>query len=31
MRIRSTLGQGTLVVVRMPLHPQCPLPKEEAA
>jgi two-component system cell cycle sensor histidine kinase PleC len=31
MRIRSTLGKGTLVVVRMPLHPQCPLPKEEAA
>ena len=31
MRIRSRLGQGTLVVVRMPLHPQCPLPKEEAA
>ena len=31
MRIRSSLGQGTLVVVRMPLHPQCPLPKEEAA
>ena len=31
MRIRSTLGKGTLVVVRMPMHPQCPLPKEEAA
>ncbi len=31
MRIRSRLGQGTLVVMRMPLHPQCPLPKEEAA
>ncbi len=31
MRIRSALGKGTLVVVRMPLHPQCPLPKEEAA
>jgi two-component system cell cycle sensor histidine kinase PleC len=31
MRIRSTLGKGTLVVVRMPLHPQCHLPKEEAA
>jgi two-component system, cell cycle sensor histidine kinase PleC len=31
MRIRSTLGKGTLVVVRMPLHPQCQLPKEEAA
>jgi two-component system cell cycle sensor histidine kinase PleC len=31
MRIRSTLGKGTLVVVRLPLEPQCPLPKEEAA
>jgi two-component system cell cycle sensor histidine kinase PleC len=31
MRIRSTLGKGTLVVVRLPLMPQCPLPKEEAA
>jgi two-component system cell cycle sensor histidine kinase PleC len=31
MRIRSTLGQGTLVIVRLPLKPQCPLPKEEAA
>jgi two-component system, cell cycle sensor histidine kinase PleC len=31
MRIRSTLGKGTLVVVRMPMHPHCPLPKEEAA
>jgi two-component system cell cycle sensor histidine kinase PleC len=31
MRIRSALGRGTLVVVRLPLHPQCPLPKEEAA
>jgi two-component system cell cycle sensor histidine kinase PleC len=31
MRIRSTLGTGTLVVVRLPLEPQCPLPKEEAA
>jgi two-component system cell cycle sensor histidine kinase PleC len=31
MRIRSRLGQGTLVVVRLPLMPQCPLPKEEAA
>jgi two-component system cell cycle sensor histidine kinase PleC len=31
MRIRSALGKGTLVVVRMPLHPQCQLPKEEAA
>jgi two-component system, cell cycle sensor histidine kinase PleC len=31
MHIRSTLGKGTLVVVRLPLEPQCPLPKEEAA
>ena len=31
MRIRSTLGQGTLVVVRLPLEPHCPLAKEEAA
>jgi two-component system cell cycle sensor histidine kinase PleC len=31
MRIRSALGRGTLVVVRLPLQPQCPLPKEEAA
>jgi len=31
MRIRSTLGKGTLVVVRLPLAPHCPLPKEEAA
>jgi two-component system cell cycle sensor histidine kinase PleC len=31
MRIRSTLGKGTLVVVRLPLHPQCLLPKDEAA
>ena len=31
MRIRSALGKGTLVVVRLPLQPQCPLPKEEAA
>ena len=31
MRIRSALGRGTLVVVRLPLKPQCPLPKEEAA
>jgi two-component system cell cycle sensor histidine kinase PleC len=31
MRIRSTLGKGTLVVVRLPLEPQCPLPKEDAA
>jgi two-component system cell cycle sensor histidine kinase PleC len=31
MSIRSTLGKGTLVVVRLPLEPQCSLPKEEAA
>jgi len=31
MRIRSNPGNGTLVVVRLPLHPQCPLPKDEAA
>jgi len=31
MCIRSTLGKGTLVVVRLPMHPQCQLPKEEAA
>ena len=31
MRIRSAPGKGTLVVVRLPLKPQCPLPKEEAA
>jgi len=31
MGIRSTLGRGTLVVVRLPKYPQCPLPKEEAA
>ncbi|HEY2754496.1 MAG TPA: ATP-binding protein [Pseudolabrys sp.] len=31
MRIRSTLGKGTMVVVHLPLDPQCPLPKEEAA
>ena len=31
MRIRSTPGKGTLVVVRLPLNPQCSLPKEEAA
>ena len=30
MCIRSTLGKGTLVVVRLPLMPQCPLPKEAA-
>jgi two-component system, cell cycle sensor histidine kinase PleC len=31
MRIRSTQGKGTLVVVRLPLAPQCQLPKDEAA
>jgi len=31
MRIRSTPGKGTLVLVRLPMHPQCPLPREEAA
>ncbi|HKS85255.1 MAG TPA: ATP-binding protein [Pseudolabrys sp.] len=31
MRIRSTLGKGTLVVVRLPLEPQCLLPRDEAA
>ena len=31
MRIRSTLGKGTMMVVRLPLNPQCLLPKEEAA
>jgi two-component system cell cycle sensor histidine kinase PleC len=31
MSIRSTVGKGTMVVVRLPLDPHCPLPKEEAA
>ena len=31
MHIRSTLGKGTLVVVRLPLEPQCTFPKDEAA
>ena len=31
MHIRSTLGRGTLVVVRLPLVPPLPLPKEDAA
>ena len=31
MRIRSTLGKGTMVMVRLPLAPQCALPKDEAA
>jgi two-component system cell cycle sensor histidine kinase PleC len=31
LRIRSALGKGTLVVMRLPVDPQCQLPKEEAA
>ena len=31
MRIRSILGRGTMVVVRLPLQPNCTLPKEQAA
>jgi two-component system cell cycle sensor histidine kinase PleC len=31
MCIRSTVGRGTIVVVRLPLKPHCLLPKEEAA
>ena len=31
MRIRSILGRGTVVVVRLPLQPSCTLPKEQAA
>jgi two-component system cell cycle sensor histidine kinase PleC len=31
MQIRSTLGKGTLVIVRLPFEPQCLLPKDEAA
>ena len=31
MLIRSRPGKGTLVSVRLPLFPQCQLPKEEAA
>ena len=31
MRIRSTPGKGTLVVVRLPVEPQCLLQREEAA
>ncbi|MBS0248086.1 MAG: PAS-domain containing protein [Proteobacteria bacterium] len=31
MRIRSTPGRGTVVTVRLPLLPQCSLPKDEAA
>ena len=31
MSIRSTEGRGTMVLVRLPLEPHCPMPKEEAA
>jgi hypothetical protein len=31
MSIRSTVGRGTMVVVRLPVEPQCQLPKDEAA
>jgi hypothetical protein len=31
MRIRSRLRQGTLVLVRQPVKPQSPQPKDEAA
>jgi two-component system cell cycle sensor histidine kinase PleC len=31
MNIRSTVGRGTMVLVRLPLEPHCLLPKEEAA
>ena len=31
MRIRSTVGRGTIVLVRLPIEPRCQLPKEEAA
>ncbi|MBV9261691.1 MAG: PAS domain-containing protein [Pseudolabrys sp.] len=31
MRIRSVLGRGTMVIVRVPLQPNCALPKEQAA
>jgi two-component system cell cycle sensor histidine kinase PleC len=31
MRIRSSLGRGTMVQVRMPVEPNCRLPKHEAA
>jgi len=31
MNIRSRLGRGTLVSVRLPLYPQCQLPKDDAA
>jgi two-component system cell cycle sensor histidine kinase PleC len=31
MRIRSILGRGTIVIVRLPIAPNCVLPKGEAA
>jgi len=31
MSIRSAEGRGTMVLVRLPLAPHCPLPKDEAA
>jgi two-component system cell cycle sensor histidine kinase PleC len=31
MKMRSTLGCGTLVLVRLPLKPSCPLPQSAAA
>jgi two-component system cell cycle sensor histidine kinase PleC len=31
MRMRSMPGRGTLVTVRMPLQPQCRLPRASAA
>jgi two-component system cell cycle sensor histidine kinase PleC len=31
MSIRSTVGRGTMVLVRLPLEPHCPMPREEAA
>lgn len=31
MRMRSTVGRGTLVLVRLPLHPQCPQREDAAA
>jgi two-component system cell cycle sensor histidine kinase PleC len=31
MRIKSTLGRGTAVMVRLPVAPKCALPKSEAA
>jgi two-component system cell cycle sensor histidine kinase PleC len=31
MKMRSTLGCGTLVLVRLPLKPSCPLPQSMAA